>query len=211
VEIDETLPFDPKNPAGGYDRTKAAASLAVQQAMMEGLDAVIVCPTGVIGPYDYRRSEMGEMILEWMDPKISILIDGAFDFVDVRDVARGHILAAERGRSGESYILSGERIDISSIRQMVKEFTGTYRPAIQVPLPVAMVAARFSELYYRLSKTRPRFTRYSLETVISNSLINCNKARQELGYRARSLRETILDTVMWWRENRLSIQPSLRA
>jgi dihydroflavonol-4-reductase len=99
IIIDERLPFDITNPAGPYDRTKALASLVVQVSQASGLDSVIVCPTGVIGPFDYRRSEMGEMILEWMGQKLNILVKGAFDFVDVRDVAHGHILAAKHGRS----------------------------------------------------------------------------------------------------------------
>ena len=66
VTIDEKLRFDPHNPAGPYDRTKAEATLLVLQAAQQGLDAVVVCPTGVIGPYDYKRSELGEMMLSWM-------------------------------------------------------------------------------------------------------------------------------------------------
>jgi len=111
VWISEELPFDIHNPAGPYDRTKAEASLAVLQAVKEGLDAVIVCPTGVVGPYDYRRSEMGEMFLSWMRRQVSFIIEGCFDFVDVRDVARGHILAAEKGRPGQvtSWAVRGSR------------------------------------------------------------------------------------------------------
>jgi dihydroflavonol-4-reductase len=210
VTINESLPFDPNNPAGAYDRSKAEASLLVQQAVREGLDAVIVCPTGVVGPHDYRRSEMGEMILEWMSTKVSLLIEGFFDFVDVRDVARGHILACENGKPGETYILGGERIHIEKIRQIVKEISQAYSPAIKIPLPLALFVTNFTQLYYNLSKTRPRFTRYSLETLISNSMISSEKARKELGYRARSLQESLRDTVNWWFENRGRIKASLR-
>ena len=111
--IDEQVPFDPNNPAGEYDRTKAEASMAVQDAARKGLDAVIVCPTGVIGPFDFRGSEMGELLRGFMQKKPHVLIEGAYDFVDVRDVARGMILAVEKGRSGEVYILSGEQIKIN--------------------------------------------------------------------------------------------------
>ena len=210
VTINENLPFDPQNPAGAYDRSKAEASLLVQQAVREGLDAVIVCPTGVVGPYDYRRSEMGEMILEWMSARVSLLIEGFFDFVDVRDVARGHILACENGKSGETYILGGERIHVEKICQIVKEISQAYSPVIKIPLPLALFVTNFTQLYYDLSKTRPRFTRYSLETLISNSVISSEKARKELGYRARSLQESLQDTVHWWLENRGRVKASLR-
>jgi dihydroflavonol-4-reductase len=210
VTINESLPFDPNNPAGAYDRSKAEASLLVQQAVREGLDAVIICPTGVVGPHDYRRSEMGEMILEWMSTKVSLLIEGFFDFVDVRDVARGHILACENGKPGETYILGGERIHVEKIRQIVKEISQAYSPVIKIPLPLALFVTNFTHLYYNLSKTRPRFTRYSVETLISNSMISSEKARKELGYRARSLQESLRDTVNWWFENRGLIKSSLR-
>jgi len=210
VTINESLPFDPNNPAGAYDRSKAEASLLVEQAVREGLNAVIICPTGVVGPHDYRRSEMGEMILEWMSAKVSLLIEGFFDFVDVRDVALGHILACENGKPGETYILGGERIHVEKIRQIVKEISQAYSPVIKIPLPLALFVTNFTQLYYNLSKTRPRFTRYSLETLISNSMISSEKARDELGYRARSLQESLRDTVNWWFENRGRIKASLR-
>ena len=97
--IDEELPFDSDNPAGIYDRTKATASLAVKQAIKEGLDAVIVCPTGVIGPFDYRGSSMGELVNDLTHRRVHMLVEGAYDFVDVRDVAAGHRLALERGKN----------------------------------------------------------------------------------------------------------------
>lgn len=210
VTIDESLPFDPANPAGAYDRTKAAASLAVLAAAKEGLDAVIVCPTGVIGPYDYRRSEIGEVILTWLRYEVSFLPDGCFDFVDVRDVARGHILAAERGRRGETYILGGERVHVRSLYEMVRAAIGKRARVIRVPMGLAMLAARLAEACYRIGKMKPRFTCYALETLISNSAISSEKARRELGYSPRPLAETVRDTVAWWLQHRQQIKPSLR-
>jgi dihydroflavonol-4-reductase len=210
VTIDETLPFDIINSAGPYDRTKALASLVVQASQASDLDTVIVCPTGVIGPYDFRRSEMGEMILDWMNQKLNILVKGGFDFVDVRDVARGHILAARYGRSGETYILGGERIAVCRLRELVQSRAGVYSPALQLPGWAAMAGAWLAEYYYRLAHTRPRFTRYSLETLVSNSVISSAKAARELGYTSRALAESIADTVGWWVENRGRIRAAVR-
>ncbi len=86
--------------------------MLVQAANEDGLDTRIVCPTGVVGPFDYKRSEMGELILSWMHRGLHFMIDGAFDFVDVRDVALGQILARDNGKRGETYILGGERIEL---------------------------------------------------------------------------------------------------
>jgi len=210
ITMDETIEFDQTNPSGAYDRTKAIASALVQEAAKSGLDAVIVLPTGVIGPSDFRRSEMGEMLLVWMQETPSISTDGAYDFVDVRDVAEGHILAASLGRSGEAYLLSGTQVTVSEYRQLVQEAAGVRSHEIKLPGWFVKLIAPLAEFYYKISRTRPRITKYSIETLQSNSRVTCIKAEKELGYRRRPLRETVADTVQWWRENRKRIKPSLR-
>lgn len=199
--VDESVEFDPENSMGDYDRTKAAASLAVLDAVKEGLDAIIVCPTGVIGPYDYRKSEMGSLLLEWTRQTPHFLIDGAYDFVDVRDVARGHILAAERGRKGEIYILSGERLDLAELHGLVNETTGRMARFTRIPMSIARAAAQIAPSFYRMLKKKPAFTPYSLETVQSNSHFSNQKAKKELGYNPRSLKQTVDDTLRWFVEN----------
>jgi len=202
VVIDESLPFDPQNPAGEYDRTKAEATLAVLDAVQGGLDAVIVCPTGIIGPHDYRGSELGTLLKGWIRQPFSFLVDGIFDWVDVRDIALGHILACEKGRPGETYILGGERISIARLWVMVRETAGNYSQTYIVPFRLASAAAQVAAFWYRLTRTRGRFTPYSLETVNSNSDISIAKARRELGYTPRPIADTIRDTVLWWKEYR---------
>ncbi len=197
-KIDEQVPFDPHNPAGEYDRTKAEASIIVLDAVKQGFDAVIVCPTGVIGPHDYRGSEMGELLRNFMEIKPHFMIEGAFDFVDVRDVARGHIRAAERGRMGEVYILSGWNIKFNQLKQMVQDFIGRHSPNIDVPQWAVKIAARVAPLYYKISRQTPKFTEYAMETVQSNSDVSCDKARRELGYSPRMMVNTVADTVRWW-------------
>jgi len=208
--VDETVEFDQINPSGAYDRTKAVASALVQEAAKNGLDAVIVLPTGVIGPNDFRRSEMGEMVLAWMQQKPSISTDGAYDFVDVRDIAEGHILAASLGRSGEAYLLSGTQVTISEYRKLVQEAAGICSHEIKIPGWFLKLIAPLAEFHYKITRTRPRITKYSIETLQGNSRVTCLKAETELGYRHRPLRETVVDTVQWWRENQKQIKPSLR-
>jgi dihydroflavonol-4-reductase len=205
TRIDERLPFDPSNPAGAYDRSKAEASLAVLEAARNGLDSVIICPTGVIGPNDFRRSEIGQLILDCVDQKTQFYVDGAYDFVDVRDVADGMIRAAEKGRSGETYILSGEQITVRRIIDLLWDLTGRRFARIYIPFSVARFAARFTPLLYIHRKIKPRFTTYSLETLRSNSDISHAKATVELDYRPRRLMDTIADTVEWFRTNRRAV------
>jgi dihydroflavonol-4-reductase len=196
--IDENVPFDPVHAISAYDHSKAQASLDVLQAVQEGLDAVIACPTGVIGPHDYRGSELGELILDCVKNKPMFYVDGAYDFVDVRDVAHGLALVSEKGRTGESYILSGERLSVLGMLKTVQGVIGRRLPTLKVPMQIARFSARFTPLYYRLSHTKPRFTTYSLETITSNSVISHAKAHRELGYSPRPLTETLADTVRWF-------------
>ncbi len=200
VVIDETTPFDIEHAISSYDSSKASASLEILEAVRQGMDAVIVCPTGVIGPYDFRRSEMGQLILDCVEQKPMLYVDGAYDFVDVRDVAEGLILAGEKGRCGESYILSGERISVPDIIKIVREVLGNRLFSLKIPFSLAQISARIMPSYYRLTHARPRFTTYSLATITSNSFISHAKARLELGYQPRPLRESLGDTVKWFKK-----------
>ncbi len=199
--IDESLPFDPFNPMGEYNRTKAMASLAVKEGVREGLDAVIVCPTAVIGPYDFKISNLGSLVIEYCSKRQKIIIDGAYDFVDVRDVAVGHILAAEKGKTGETYILSGQRLTIPGLMSMLEDLTGIPAPKHKLPQWLAYAVAFITPVYYKLSGNKPVFTTYSIKTVKSNSFISHKKASEELGYSTRPIRETIEDNIKWFKEN----------
>jgi len=202
--IDERVPFDPDNSAGEYDRTKAEASLEVQAAVKKGLDAVIICPTGVIGPFDYRGSEMGELLRGFMQKKPHLLINGAYDFVDVRDVAQGMVRAMKLGRCGEVYILSGEQIQLNQLKQLVQKEMGFRTATFNIPLAIARWTAKVSPLYYRSTHQTPKFTPYALETVCSNSLISHAKADRELGYHPRPLSQSVTDTIHWWKGEQFS-------
>jgi len=198
--IDESIPFDPEYAISEYDLSKALASIEVLNAFSQGLDAILVCPTGVIGPYDYRRSEIGQIILDCLRRKPQLYVSGAYDFVDVRDVAQGLILAEERGNPGETYILSGEQISVHSLLDLIRQFTGQSFLRIRIPLRLAWLAARCTPWYYQWAKIKPRLTPYSLATLASNSQISSEKAQRMLGYTPRPLRESLADTVHWFQE-----------
>lgn len=205
--IDETVPFDPNNPIGEYDRSKARASLEVLKANGYGLETILACPTGVIGPYDFRHSEMGTLFLDWMDNKLNLLIDGGYDFVDVRDVAKGLALIGEKGTPGELYLLSGELISLETMLRGVKSILGFPIHMIMVPLKLARFLSTFGPTYYRFTHTKPRFTPYAIETVTIHAPISHAKATMELGYHPRSLSVSIGDTVTWWENHLKGLKP----
>ncbi len=197
LTMNENTPLSLKSAAGAYDQTKAMGAQAVLDTVKEGLDAVIVCPSGVIGPYDYRGSEMGGLIKSFAESNIHFIVNGAYDFVDVRDVADGMILAAEKGRSGEIYILSGQQVTLRQLSKLTRRVTARRSLVIAIPLRLALFVSRYTQYFYRWFKKTPKFTLYSLKTVVENSSFSRAKAEKELGYRARPLDESIRDFLAW--------------
>jgi dihydroflavonol-4-reductase len=203
--VDESCGFDPGKSRGGYDRSKAQASLDVLKAVQQGLNAVIACPTGVIGPHDYRGSIMGRVIRDLALNSIrAIPAEGGYDFVDVRDVATGLILAAEKGKAGEAYVLSGEYISMRELGALVDKLCGR-KPVGRPSIPVWLVLAYAdcSDFLCSMAGKEARITRYSIETLLSNSSISSAKARQELGYSPRPLHEAIADSLTWLSRNEI--------
>jgi dihydroflavonol-4-reductase len=203
VTIDEKCQYHPQNPRGEYDRSKAQSSLEIMEAGKEDLHTVILCPTGIIGPYDYKISAPTRMFIDFYNGKMNIGVNGAYDFVDVRDVAQGHIFAADKAPSGENYILSGERLTLKKLFSILGEITGKKGPSAYVPMGLARTFSPLTPLYYKLTKRPPVFTSYALGTLCSNSFISHGKASREIGYRTRSIRESVEDTFVWLRESGL--------
>lgn len=199
IPIIETKDFDPSKVIGEYAKSKAMATIEVLNATSKGLDVVIVHPTGVIGPYEYKLSNIGQMIYNFMKGKIHFYINGAYDFVDVRDVALGTILACEKGRSGENYILSGEQITVKRIFEILSEAFNIKCPSVEVPIWIARSVAPIWEFAHDLfkSKEQQTYTAYSIRTILSNSLTSHEKASKELGYSPRSIEISIKDTAKW--------------
>jgi len=198
--IDESQPFDPDRVLGGYARSKARATLLLLDEVRKGeLDAVICCPTGVTGPWDYLISNIGQLILDFASGHLKSYVSGAYDFVDVRDVARGLILAAEKGQTGRHYIFSGAQVQVSELIEELAHNTGYPAPTYRIPNVVARAAGVLASTYYRLLRRKPVFTAYSIDVLRSNSLVSSARAREELGFTSRPWQESIHDQVEWLR------------
>ncbi len=198
--IDESQPFDPDRVLGDYARSKARATLLLlDEGRKGGLDAVVCCPTGIIGPRDYKISNIGQLILDFASGRLKSYVRGAYDFVDVRDVARGLILAAERGESGSHYILSGAQVQVPELMKELERDVGRRAPTFEIPARIARAAGVLASLYYRLLRRRPVFTAYSIDVLKSNSQISSARAREELGFTSRRWQDSIRDHVEWLR------------
>jgi dihydroflavonol-4-reductase len=200
--IDESQPFDPDRVLGDYARSKARATLLLMEEVRRGdLDAVICCPTGVIGPYDYGTSSIGQLIVDFASGNLKSYVSGAYDFVDVRDVAHGLILAAEKGQPGRHYIFSGEQVQVPELMNELAIDIGYPAPTYRIPTAIARAAGVLASVYYRLLRRPPVFTAYSIDVLSSNSQANSTRAKEELGFTHRPWRESIRDQVEWFRAN----------
>lgn len=198
--IDESQPFDPDQVLGDYARSKARATLLLLDEVRKGgLDAVICCPTGVIGPWDYGISNIGQLILDFASGYLKSYVSGAYDFVDVRDVARGLILAADKGQSGRHYIFSGAQVQVPELMEELARDIGYPAPTYRIPTMIARTAGILASVYYRLLRRKPVFTAYSIDVLRSNSLVSSARARKELGFTSRPWQESIRDHVEWFR------------
>jgi dihydroflavonol-4-reductase len=130
-------------------------------------------------------------------------VDGAYNFVDVRDVAQGLMAAAVRGRRRESYVLAGHEMTVAGLLAIIEEISGAQAPRIRLPFGFARAASFIAPAYYRVARRPSLFTTYSLDVINSNCLMSHGKARCELDYSPRPLRETLEDTVRWFREERM--------
>jgi len=197
--IAEITRFLPDLVRDGYSRSKALASQLVLDAARDGLDALIVHPSGMIGPNDYGRGYMTETIADYLNGTLYAGISGGYDFVDVRDVVTGTIAAAERGRSGECYILSNRYYPVREIADALREMSG--RPAVRVIFPVWFIRMflPLAWAYFRAKKGKSLITADSLHILTAPSAFSHAKASAELGYQPRELRDTLRDTIEFLR------------
>lgn len=190
----EIRDFSPDAVVGGYAKTKAEATREVLRAAQEGLDAVVVHPSGILGPYDRSGNHLVQMVAEYLHGTLPACVKGGYDFVDVRDVAEGCLLSAEKGRKGECYILSDRYCEIREVLEIAGDVSGKKKLPV-LPLWMAKMAAPFIQLHARRKKRRPLYTAYSLHVLGTGERFSHKKATEELGYHPRDLKVTIRDMV----------------
>lgn len=193
----------PRVPAGStrhtaYDLSKADGGRVVRALLPDGLDAVIVHPTGVIGPQDYDPSRMGQVFLDLHRGSLPSLVQGGFDFVDIRDVVCGLVACAERGRTGESYLMSGRYVTIPELALIAEAITGRRPPLFTSPMWLARIAAPFFQGYAQVRGTEPLYTGESLATLRQRCSIDSSKAARDLGFVSRDLEESVRDLYTWF-------------
>ena len=202
IMLAEDRPLVEDLKAAPYDRTKAAAQRHVLDACNQGLNASILHPTGIIGPYDFKPSRMGQVISDIAEQKMPITINSGFNWVDVRDVCATAINCIEKGKSGQHYILPGEWTSFEQIAKIISGLIGKRTTYMTLPFWTAYTAIPFAYLNAKLRGRRPSFSRGSLRALsVQCKDIPGTLARQEIGHQSRPLESTLKDTIDWLMKN----------
>jgi dihydroflavonol-4-reductase len=185
---------------GHYKRSKLLAEGVARKFAAEGLPVVIVHPSAPVGPFDVKPTPTGQMIVDYLDGKMAAYVDTGLNVVGVEDCAAGHVLAYERGRPGESYILGGENMSLLEIFRALEAITGIPAPRTKVPRPALIPVAAACEAWSRISGRPPRVAWEAVRLAGKFMYFSTAKAERELGYRAGPARDALAKAVRWFEE-----------
>ena len=196
--IREVEYFDEHQVLGCYSQSKALATQAVLDAVRErGLNACVVHPSGIMGPEDFAVGETTGTLIKIIGGQMPAGIDGSFNLCNVRDLAAGTIAAADKGRTGECYILGNKPVSFRDFSNMVSEEAGCAKVKMFLPIWAANLVASLAEKAARRKGEKPLMTTFSVYNLARNNTFDSSKAEEELGYHTRSYRETIHDEIQW--------------
>ncbi len=197
---DEQTPFDALSHTFAYADSKRLAEEEVQKAVARGLDAVIVNPATVIGAGDVYMGS-GSLVVEIARGRMPMVPPGGMCVADIDAVVQGHLAAADRGRTGERYILGGENLSYRRIAQVVAEVVGKRAPHLVVPRPLLDPAAAIVETWNNVSRRPPLINGEQIRLSGVNFFFNSSKAIRELGYPLMPFREAARKAFRWYQEH----------
>jgi dihydroflavonol-4-reductase len=199
--VDESAPLSAHEAIGAYKRSKTEAERLVEKmAAEEGLPAIIVNPTTPIGPRDIRPTPTGRILLDAARGRIPAFVDTGLNFAHVDDIAQGHLLAFEKGRIGERYILGGDNVHLHELLAAVAKVAGRRAPRIRLPRRPLYPLAFGAEAFARLTGKEPLLTVDGLRLARYHMFFTSAKANRELGYRSRPYQEGVVDALAWFRQ-----------
>lgn len=197
---DETTPNHIDKVVGAYKRSKYLAEQTVLDLVRTaGVPAVIVNPTAPVGPRDIKPTPTGKMIADTAAGRMPAYVDTGLNIAHVDDVAEGHVLALERGRVGECYILGGEDMGMSALLALVADVAGCKPPRLKLPHAALYPVALACEALARVGGIEPLVTRDILAMSRKKMFFSSAKAQAELGYAPRPARAAVADAVAWFR------------
>jgi dihydroflavonol-4-reductase len=198
---DEENPAPEQDMQGAYKRSKYLAEQVALEFARENFPVVIVNPTAPVGDHDWKPTPTGKIVLDFVRGKMPAYVDTGLNVVDVRDVAAGHLLACERGRTGERYILGGENLTLCRIFEKLEGISGLKAPKVRIPYAVAYAAGVVSTAWARVSGSEPRAPLDGVKMARKKMWVTHDKATRELGYAPGPAPVALRRAVEWFRAN----------
>jgi dihydroflavonol-4-reductase len=198
---DEQTPNSLENMIGHYKRSKYLAEEVAREAARAGMSVVIVSPSTPVGPGDVKPTPTGQLVLDAAAGRMPAYVDTGLNIVHVEDVANGHLLAYERGKAGERYILGGQDMSLREILGQIATLVGRAPPRLRLPYGVVLPIAYLAEGFARLSGRSGRITLEGVRMSRKRMYFSSAKAARELGYSARPAVQAFEDAIRWFRDN----------
>jgi 3beta-hydroxysteroid-4beta-carboxylate 3-dehydrogenase (decarboxylating) len=196
---DESEPFNPFEQHPPYAVTKAAAEHECLKAVADGLDVVIAVSCAILGPFDFKPSRMGQVLINYANGRLPAYIPGGFEFVTTRDIVEGHVLCMRQGRTGQRYIFNTEFMTFDALFELYSGITGRPKP-LRLPPAMMMVAAEIGELVHRyvIPGRRQLLTPAAVRLLRMGRRADSGKAQRELGYRPGSIADAVREAYEWF-------------
>lgn len=200
-EGDETTAVGITEMHGAYKRSKFQAEQVVLEFARAGLPVIIVNPTAPVGDHDFKPTPTGKIILDFIRGAMPAFLDTGLNLVDVRDIADGHLLAYDRGKSGERYILGCDNLTLEQIFAHLERVSGKKAPRWRVPYPVAFAAGVASTAWANLSGREPKAPLDAVKMARKKMFVSADKAKRELGFQPSPVDAALQRAVEWFRSN----------
>jgi dihydroflavonol-4-reductase len=186
---------------GHYKRSKWMAEQEVLRAAKNGLPAIVAMPTTPVGPWDWKPTPTGKIILDFLNGKMPGYVETGLNFVGVEECAAGHLLVSEKGKIGERYLLGAENLTLKGLLDLLAKITGLRAPAVKIPHGVALGVAYVESAFSRLIGKEPQIPVEGVKIAQHKMFVDCSRARKELGFQPGPVAAALERAVRWYRAN----------
>jgi dihydroflavonol-4-reductase len=186
---------------GHYKRSKWMAEKEVLAAAKSGLPVIVAMPTTPVGPWDWKPTPTGKIILDFLNGKMPGYVETGLNFVGVEECAAGHLLVSEKGKVGERYLLGGENLTLKQMLDALAKITGLRAPSLKIPHGLALGVAYASTVFSRLVGREPGIPIEGVKIARHNMFVDCARARRELGFKAGPVAAALERAVHWYAAN----------
>lgn len=186
---------------GHYKRSKWMAEREALNAAKEGLPVIVAMPTTPVGPWDWKPTPTGKIILDFLNGKMPGYVETGLNFVGVEECAAGHLLVAEKGKIGQRYLLGGENLTLKQMLDVLAKITGLPAPTLKIPHGLALSAAYASTIFSRMIGKEPGITIEGVKIAQHMMFVDCTRAQKELGFKAGPVSAALDRAVRWYEAN----------